>query len=276
MGKYASEVIKQAQSWLGKKESDGSFKEIIDLYNSHKPLARGYKMKYTDHWCSCFVSAVSIKIGYTDIIPTEVGCGKHIELFKKLGSWVENENRTPEAGDIIFYDWDDNGSGDNKGSSDHVGIVEKVSNGTITVIEGNKNEEVARRTLKVNGRYIRGYAVPKYDKEQVNSKETEQDRIKDLQKALNNDFNAKLSVNEKIDSATKKVIMDNYLSNFTRGNFVKWTQKQLKRKGYNIGSYGIDGRYGSDTEKAVRKYQKDKNLVVDGCVGIEVVKSLVK
>ena len=167
MGKYAKEVVRQAQAWLGKKESDGSHKEIIDVYNSHKPLARGYKVKYTDAWCSTFVSAVAVKLGYTDIIPTECGCEKHIQLFKNIGAWVEDENRTPKAGDVIFYDWEDNGSGDNKGNSDHVGIVEKVSGNTITVIEGNIDNAVGRRTLKVNGRYIRGYGVPKYDKEEA-------------------------------------------------------------------------------------------------------------
>lgn len=166
MGKYASKVVGQAQAWLGRKESDGSHKEIIDVYNSHKPLARGYAVKYTDAWCSTFVSAVAVKLGYTDIIPTECGCEKHIELFKKLNSFVENENVKPEAGWIIFYDWEDNAVGDNKGWSDHVGIVEKVSGTTITVIEGNINNAVGRRSIQVNGRYIRGYGVPKYDVEE--------------------------------------------------------------------------------------------------------------
>lgn len=166
MGKYASKVVGQAQAWLGRKESDGTHKEIIDVYNSHKPLARGYAVKYTDAWCSTFVSAVAIKLGYTDIIPTECGCEKHIQLFKNIGAWVEDENRVPNAGDIIFYDWEDNGVGDNRGNSDHVGIVEKVSGSTITVIEGNINNSVGRRNLQVNGRYIRGYGVPKYDVEE--------------------------------------------------------------------------------------------------------------
>ena len=48
MGKYASKVVGQAQSWLGYNEADGSHKQIIDTYNAHKPLARGYKVKYTD------------------------------------------------------------------------------------------------------------------------------------------------------------------------------------------------------------------------------------
>lgn len=165
MARYASKVVEQAKKWIGCKESNGSHKKIIDVYNSHKPLARSYKLKYTDHWCAGFVSAVAIKVGYTDIIPTEVGCGKMIELCKKKGIWHENENYKPSAGDIIFYDWDDSGVGNNKGTPDHVGIVEKVSGSTITVIEGNYSNAVKRRTLKVNGRYIRGYALPKYDVE---------------------------------------------------------------------------------------------------------------
>ena len=165
MGKYAKNVVKQAQSWIGKKESNGTHKAIIDTYNAHRPLARGYQVKYTDSWCATFVSAVAIKLGYTSIIPTECSCQKMIDLFKKSGTWVENENRTPRVGDVIFYDWDDSGKGDNKGWSDHVGIVEKVLDGKITVIEGNYSNAVKRRILPVNGRFIRGYGVPKYDKE---------------------------------------------------------------------------------------------------------------
>lgn len=162
---YANKVIEQARAWLGKKESDGTHKEIIDTYNKHKPLARGYKVKYTDAWCATFVSAVAIKLGYTSIIPTECSCGKMIALLQNAGVWVENDAHTPSSGDIIFYDFDDSGRGDNTGWADHVGIVETVANGVITVIEGNLNNSVARREIAVNARYIRGYGVPKYTKE---------------------------------------------------------------------------------------------------------------
>lgn len=155
-------VVSIAQSYIGCKESDGSHRKIIDLYNSHKPLARGYAMKYTDAWCSTFASAVAIAAGLTDIIPTECGCEKHIQLFKNIGSWQENDAYVPSPGDYVFYDWDDSGAGDCTGSADHVGIVEKVSGQTITVIEGNYSNSVKRRNIAVNGRYIRGYGIPKY------------------------------------------------------------------------------------------------------------------
>ena len=155
-------IIKQAQAWLGRNEKDGSFKRIIDTYNAHKPLARGYAVKYTDEWCATFVSAVAIAQKATDIIPTECSCEKMIQLLKNKGSWVENDAYLPSPGDIIFYDWEDSGAGDATGSANHVGIVEKVVDNVITVIEGNINSSVGRRNIKVNGRYIRGYGVPKY------------------------------------------------------------------------------------------------------------------
>ena len=163
MGYSREKLVKKMQSYVGLKESDGSHMKIVNTYNSHKPLARGYKLKSTDSWCAATVSAASIECGYTDIIPTEVSCPQMIELFKKFGEWQENDAYRPSPGDVVFYDWDDSGSGDNKGVSDHVGVVEKVSGNKVTVIEGNKNNAVGRRTLEVNGRYIRGYGVPKYD-----------------------------------------------------------------------------------------------------------------
>lgn len=155
-------IVGIARSYLGCREEDGSHRKIIDLYNSHKPLAVGYAVKYTDAWCSTFASAVAIKAGLTDIIPTECGCERHIKLFKAKGRWQENDAYVPAPGDYIFYNWDDNGVGDCTGPADHVGIVEAVSGSSLTIIEGNKGNAVSRRDLRVNGRYIRGYGVPDY------------------------------------------------------------------------------------------------------------------
>ena len=85
-----------------------------------------------------------------------------INLFKNMKCWIEDESIIPSIGMIIFYDWQDNGVGDNRGYSDHVGIVESVKGDIITVIEGNMSDAVGRRTLKVNAKYIRGYGAPNY------------------------------------------------------------------------------------------------------------------
>lgn len=160
----STQIINQAKSWIGCKESDGSHKKIIDVYNSQKSLARGYKAKYTDSWCAIFVSACAVKCGATDIIPTECSCGNMIELMKKKGIWIEDDNITPKKGDIIFYDWDKK-----DGWPEHVGIVEKVSGKTITAIEGNKSDAVGRRTITIGNASIRGYGRPKYKAESSSS-----------------------------------------------------------------------------------------------------------
>lgn len=155
-------VVDIAVGWYGCNEQNGSHKKIIDAYNAHSPLARGYKVQYTDAWCATFASAVAIQAGYTDIIPTECGCGQMIELFQDMNRWVENDAYVPEAGDYVFYDWDDSGKGDNTGWPDHVGIVVSVSGSKIEVIEGNKGDAVGYRTITVNAKNIRGYGCPDY------------------------------------------------------------------------------------------------------------------
>ena len=241
-------VIKQAQAWLGRNEKDGTHKSIIDVYNAHKPLARGYKVKYTDEWCATFVSAVSIACGTTKIIPTECSCIQMINLFKALGSWKENDGYLPMPGDLIFYDWSDTGKGNNLGSPDHIGIVENVSNGIITVIEGNKGEAVARRRIAVNGRYIRGFGVPKYAG----------------------------AANE-----VKKIMIElKQLSKGATGEQVKTLQRLLSALGYkmqNAGkTYGVDGSFGQATYNAVIAFQKAKGLDVDGIVGTQTWNKLLK
>lgn len=155
-------VVSVAKGWLGIKGGTPEHHTIVDIYNAHRPLARGYKLKYTDAWCAGFASAVAIDAGLTDIIPTEVGCEEHIRLFQKLGRWVEDDAYTPQPGDYIFYDWQDKGQGDNRGYSDHEGIVVSCDGTDILVIEGNKGNGVYYRPVEVNGRYIRGYGVPDY------------------------------------------------------------------------------------------------------------------
>lgn len=156
--------VATAKVYYGVKEGSAAHRQIVDTYNSHTPLARGYKLQYTDAWCSGFVSAISILCGFTDIIPTEVGCGAHIELFRKMGRWVEADDYVPTMGDLVLYYWKDNGKGDCTGYPDHIGIVVSVSNGSILVIEGNMDDGVGYRNVPIDGKYIRGFCIPDYAK----------------------------------------------------------------------------------------------------------------
>lgn len=157
-------VVDLAESWVGKKESDGSFKEIIDIYNTQKTFPRGTKMLYNWAWCACTWSALAIKLGYTPIMPVEISCYYLIKLAKEMGIWQENDNYVPKAGDALLYDWEDNGVGDNKGNPDHIGVVTYVneSAGYMIVTEGNYSNAVKKRTISLNGKFIRGFITPKY------------------------------------------------------------------------------------------------------------------
>ena len=61
-------IVDKAVSYLGAAEGSAKHKEIVDIYNSHKPLARGYALKYTDAWCSGFASAMAIACGMTEFV----------------------------------------------------------------------------------------------------------------------------------------------------------------------------------------------------------------
>ena len=155
-------VVNVMRGWLGYSEKNGKFRSIIDLYNTQRPLPRGYKVQYTDEWCAATVTAAGIQAGLHDIILGECSCSRMIVLYQAVGRWMENDAYRPQPGDIIMYDWDDTGAGENKGAPEHVGIVAEVNGNTLTIIEGNKGQAVATRTMAVNGRYIRGYCLPDY------------------------------------------------------------------------------------------------------------------
>lgn len=183
-------VVDTAKAWLGVRAGSAEHANILKIYNTQKPLPRGTKMQAGWAWCAAFVSAVSLKLGCRDIMPTEMSCHQMILLYRKLGRWIENDAHVPSAGDVIFYDWDDGRnytSTDNTGTPDHVGIVTSCDGKTISVIEGNVNSKVAMRTLAVNGRYIRGFGIPDYA-----SKATEEEpanKVDDLARKIATEIN---------------------------------------------------------------------------------------
>lgn len=58
------------------------------------------------------------------------------------------------------------------------------------------------------------------------------------------------------------------------GEYVYLAQTQLLSKGYDIGKSGVDGKFGSATESAVKAFQKDRGLKADGIIGPMTWKAL--
>lgn len=55
----------------------------------------------------------------------------------------------------------------------------------------------------------------------------------------------------------------------SNGDFVELAQVLLKIKKHDIGKSGADGKFGNDTENAVKEFQKSQSLVIDGIIGPE-------
>ena len=108
-------------------------------------------------WCACFVSWCADQCGYIEsgLVPKFAGCVDGANWFKSNGKW-QSRTYEPKTGDIIFFDWE----GD--GTTDHVGIVEKCENGTVYTVEGNSGDACKQRQYTVGSSNIYGYGIPAY------------------------------------------------------------------------------------------------------------------
>lgn len=154
------DLIKITNSYKGAKEGGKLHSEILSIYNNHKPLARGYKVKADDAWCMTFISSCFIKAGAVSALGiTECGCQEYVNYAKKHGMVVDE----PQKGDLVFYDWQNNGT------IDHVGFIYLVSGNNIFVTEGNKNDMVETRIISRYAVTVKCFVRPRYDSNSVSS-----------------------------------------------------------------------------------------------------------
>ena len=247
-------VCDTARAWLGKRESDDSHREILAVYNRISPLPRGYKMGDLDPWCAAFVSAVGEKCGLGTVLLPECGCEAMIALYRARGRWREDDGFVPQPGDLIFYDWQDAGTGDCTGGADHVGLVLWVAEGVMEIIEGNLSDAVGLRRLPVNARYIRGFALPDYAS------------------AAEKPDTAPVSQPE--PESRRALIRLPWLCYGDTGTAVESLQLLLIGRGYRCGPCGADGDFGANTRSALFRFQQQRGLEADGVAGPETWGSL--
>lgn len=99
--------------------------------------------------------------------------------------------------------------------------------------------------------------------------------IKNLQHAYNVSYKAGL-VEDGIKGVKTEAAMKKYpVRNYTANALAKWVQDRLiNHKGYGL-KYGADGKYGAETEKVVKQFQRDNKLVVDGIAGYNTINILI-
>ena len=122
-----------------------------------QPYWSWYGFNSRVEWCACFVSWCADQCGYIEsgLVPKFAGCVDGANWFKSNGKW-QDRTYEPKVGDIIFFDWE----GD--GTTDHVGIVEKCENGTVYTVEGNSGDACKQRQYAVGSSNIYGYGIPAY------------------------------------------------------------------------------------------------------------------
>lgn len=122
-----------------------------------QPYWSWYGFENRVEWCACFVSWCAQQCGYIDsgIMPKFSLCSEGVAWFSKNGQFQDG-SYIPVAGDIIFFDWEDDGT------VDHVGIVENVVDGMVYTIEGNSGDQCRRRVYAIGNAVIYGYGVPIY------------------------------------------------------------------------------------------------------------------
>lgn len=124
-----------------------------------EPYWSWYGFESHVEWCACFVSWCAAQCGYIDtgVCPKFAGCGNGVQWFRDRGQWLDGSVE-PAPGMIIFFDWDnEGGSGPQDGEADHVGIVERVKDGTIYTVEGNNNNFCRQDSYTVGDHRILGY-----------------------------------------------------------------------------------------------------------------------
>ena len=227
---FANKIIEIAKAEIGVTESPK---------NSNKQkYGKEYGVNGTA-WCCQFVwwvfkhagaSALFYGGGKTAWVPS---VRKH---YTQKGKWIRRGDGTPKPGDLIIF-----GNRDDSGSGKHIGIITKVTSSTVYTVEGNTTKSgysanggmvAAKSYSRTNGN-IAGYCSVDYDDE---VKETVEMTLEVLKKG-------------------------------SKGDNVKALQILLIGYGFDCGSYGADGDFGSATDEAVRNYQKAKGLTVDGIVG---------
>lgn len=158
---YVSHVLRYYP--FGRAFTTGGNQMIVEIALSQEgnvggePYWSWYGFNSRVEWCACFVSWCANEGGYIEsgIIPKFAGCINGSQWFMNNNQWADR-NYEPSAGDIIFFDWE------NDGITDHVGFVQRTENGMVYTIEGNSSDQCRQRSYSVGSNVIYGYGLPAY------------------------------------------------------------------------------------------------------------------
>ena len=160
---FLDDLLSEENSSLWDNLLSGGSEEIVSVALSQvgniggQPYWSWYGFDSHVNWCACFVSWCANECGYIEAgaVPRFASCTAGSNWFKARDLW-KPRGSTPNPGELIFFDWDANGL------PDHVGIVERVENGTVYTVEGNSSDKCRQRSYSISYSGIFGYGTPNY------------------------------------------------------------------------------------------------------------------
>lgn len=211
-------------------------RDIDSLKNFYNTAKNGYM--WCDLWydwllVTCFGPELGREMLCQPLKSAGAGCKFSVQYYKQYNRWFTS----PQPGDQIFFTYA-------PGEYSHTGIVEFVSDGQVTTIEGNASDQVMRKVYSINDSIIAGYGRPRWNL---------------------------------VTGATipDNVVIERILKLGCKGDDVKQLQDDLIHMGYDVGPDGADGDYGYNTKNAVMKFQREHHIEpVDGEVGDDTRKVL--
>lgn len=209
-------------------------RDLDNLRNFYNGAKNGYPycdVFYDWLFVKCFGAELGRQMLCQPLNSAGAGCLYSVQYYKQYGRWITG---TPEPGDQIFFSYA-------AGEYSHTGLVESVSGGVVTTIEGNTSDSVGRRSYAVGSSTIAGYGRPRWE----------------------------LAVNASSDGSFDPIPgSERVLKLGCKGDDVTKLQKDLLKMGYDVGPDGADGDFGTNTKKAVMKFQREHHIEpVDGEVG---------
>jgi len=238
-----------AEQQLGYHEGEGNSNKYADTPG----LAEMYGwVPQNQPWCDVFVDAGFIecfgvenacKMTHQPMGGGSALCKQSAQYYKDAGAW---SNR-PEVGDQVFFF----ASGD----INHTGIVVRVVGGSIVTVEGNSSDQVAERCYSVGDGGIAGYGRPDWAAVEGKGIDVPTNVVTDI------------DVGDKPDELRHYELRFPYLSKGSTGDAVWVIQTLLQAHNISCGQYGADKDFGTDTELAVRQFQRKHGLQADGIVG---------
>lgn len=237
-----------AESQLGYREGTNNWQKYAE--NTDLQAMYGWSPQ-NQPWCdvfvdsgfiSCFGLAAACAMTYQPMGAGSALCRQSAQYYKDADAWTMR----PEIGDQIFFY--------SSGDINHTGIVVGVETGSVTTIEGNSSDMVAKRIYSVSDSKIAGYGRPDWTV-------VDKDINATINTATDND------VGSKPDETRSYVIEFPYLQRGSVGEAVTAVQIALMGRGFGIGPDGADGDFGGNTESAVKRFQAASGLSADGIVG---------